>query len=953
MTKPLSKDHCVLLAVHYASESSINALKSLVSKQADLFESELILRILLTHLPESVDPSLYTYFVDEAAKGAFTKQHDDIPLDTGIVQELTDKQTRKHVKHLDLLPLNHPSCPPSEDFTTQFIIHRAHQLDDSGLLPLVPALVDPFIERSKYLRVWFVSNVLPLLRFVLEYYPGNKSSPSLDTIEVASGEVGVKIWLCRNSEENSSQIEDLRISGDEKNDIQDSTIARDMRGLVGPWIYGENDRKRRKLNTKPRTGSVASATAEDLRSQVKRDAEQWHSNDTWEHAFIWMVEESATRLPAIAEAIQEWNGPPDIDLGGYEEKPQLEQEISIQMNIRYVQTMFASVYAATTDTAETISASHNMLVRIATLMNFDPPPDLTTSIDLLPKIDAKKSNVADIPTSIFVPGALLRLNHPLTTPQPDKFSLLQMFVFSASQLAGLRYNLSIIHVAKLKIQKNEEEQMAVFQKILYLISSGPKKDEHQWADVRERLLWLWGWGAKEGEGNAKHGVGIFGKIERSSFEKEILKLFLSASCYPLIISTYIRGLKSTHYLTSEDVELVIVEMALHHYDNATNGNRSRGGMKKASEIILTLHQYFPRSKAFQRCEALLTATHALSFYSLTLQHGVPFQPVNIRVSSDPLSLIEKVLAQNPRSYTHLDDLISIGTNFVAAGLTLPKTGEGRMMEHSVGDLAFEQHKTERRVIGMAIEAALDEDDFETAYSYVVNRLGTTSATMPSTPTSSQNEDDISWRAALAAGRHKSSTLTSQSVSTSMLTPPTLRRLEQRMELLSQALLLAPPSALPEVLNVWRKCEEEMTALLAREAEEETAFDDHADKELPGAFINTTQLIQPRREVGRAAQEEAPKGLFDVARGAAAAFSRSAFPLRAQAQVARSPTSPTHSRDLSAAGSEAESLKSEGSDDGNKSGRRRKRDMVADAVTGGLASGIGWVLGATPVNQQQR
>jgi len=622
------------------------------------------------------------------------------------------------------------------------------------------------------------------------------------------------------------------------------------------------------------------------------------------------------------------------------------------MNARYVQTMFASVYAATTDTAETISASYDTLVRIATLMNLDPPPDLTTPVELLPKIDPKKSNVADMPTSIFVPEALLRLNHPLTTPQLDNFSWLQMFVFSAYMLAEFRYNISVIHVAKLKFQSNEDEQMAVFQRILHLISSGPKKDEHQWADVRERLLWLWGWGTKESEGNAQHNVGIFGKIERPSFEKEILKLLLSASCYPLIITTYIRGLKTTHYLTSEDVELVIIEVALHHYDNATNGNRTRGGVKKASEIVLALRQYFPKSAAFQRCEALLAATHAISFYSLTLQHGVPFQPVSIRVSSDPVSLIEKVLAQNPRSYTHLDDLISIGTNFVAAGLPLPKTEDGRMMERSVSDLASEKHKAERRVIGMAIEAALNEDDFETAYSYVVNRLGTTSAT-PSTPTSSQDEDDISWRAALAAGRHKSTSLTSLSASTSMLTPPALRRLEQRMELLSQALLLAPSSALPEVLNVWRKCEEEMTALLAHEAEEETAFDDRADKGLPGAFINTTQLTQPRREVGRAAQEEAPMGLFDVARGAAAAFSRSAFPLRGQAQAARSPTSPTHSRDLSIAGSETESLKSEGSEDGNKSGRRRKRDMVADAVTGGLASGIGWVLGATPVNQQQR
>lgn len=500
--------------------------------------------------------------------------------------------------------------------------------------------------------------------------------------------------------------------------------------------------------------------------------------------------------------------------------------------------------------------------------------------------------------------------------------------------------------------------MAVFQKILHLISSGPKKDENQWADVREYLLWLWGWNTMESEGNAKHGMGIFGKIERSSFEKEILKLLLSVSCYPLIISTYIRGLDTTHYLASEDIEQVIVEVALHHYDNATNGNRTRGGVKKASEIILTLRQYFPRSTAFQRCEALLAATHALSFYSLTVQHGVPFQPVNIRVSSDPISLIEKVLAQNPRSYTHLDDLVSIGTNFVAAGLTLPKSEDGRMMTYSVGDLASAKHKAERRIIGMAIEAALDEDDFETAYSYVVNRLGTTSATIPSTSSSSQNGDDISWRAALAAGRHKSSTHTGLSASTSMLTPPTLRRLEQRMELLSQALLLAPPSALPEVLNVWRKCEEEMTALLAREAEEETTFDDRADKQLPGAFINTTQLIQPRREIGRAAQEEAPMGLFDVARGAAAAFSRSAFPrsafpLRAQTHAAKSPTSSTHAMDLTGAGSEAESLKSEGSEDGNKSGRRRKRDVVADAVTGGIASGIGWVLGATPVNQQQR
>jgi hypothetical protein len=246
------------------------------------------------------------------------------------------------------------------------------------------------------------------------------------------------------------------------------------------------------------------------------------------------------------------------------------------------------------------------------------------------------------------------------------------------------------------------------------------------------------------------------------------------------------------------------------------------------------------------------------------------------------------------------------------------------------------NKSERRVIGMAIEAALSEDDFETAYSYVVNRLNaTSSSTAASTLTSKGMDDDISWRAALAAGRSRSSGLAAYSASSSLSTPPALRRLEQRMELLSQALLLAPPSALPEILNVWRKCEEEMSSLIAQETEEEDQFDDRADRKVPGAFVESTAPVQARREVGRGASEEAPMGLFDVARGAAAAFSRSAFPLRNATLSARPGQGGQHMRTASQA-------ESDGGSEGE--GRVRKRDIVANAVTGSLASGLGWVLG---------
>lgn len=344
--------------------------------------------------------------------------------------------------------------------------------------------------------------------------------------------------------------------------------------------------------------------------------------------------------------------------------------------------------------------------------------------------------------------------------------------------------------------------------------------------------------------------------------------------------------------------------------------------------------------AFRRLQALITATHAMSSYSLTLQHGVPFQPVNIRVSSDPISLIEKILAQNPGSYAKLQDLISIGRNLVAAGLTsasFDDHDDEQMTELSSVALEEAQSRAQRRVIGMAIEAALQEDDFETAYSYVVNSLDTSRAGQFSSPSSAS--DNVAWRAALAAGRHKSAP-SSMSASGSLSTSLTLRRLEQRMDLLSQALLLAPPSALPEILSAWRKCEEETTALLASDVlrdDDDSAFATPEPSDIPGAFIDSTAAPRqaPRREVGRGTGEDSPMGLFDVARDAAQAFSRSAFPLRGAA-VAASRTSAEGARPGSMLGSDG------GSEDGQ--GRVRKRDMVANAVTGGLASGIGWVLG---------
>jgi hypothetical protein len=326
-------------------------------------------------------------------------------------------------------------------------------------------------------------------------------------------------------------------------------------------------------------------------------------------------------------------------------------------------------------------------------------------------------------------------------------------------------------------------------------------------------------------------------------------------------------------------------------------------------------------------------------------------------------LISKILEQNSRSYAKLDDLVSIAQNLVASGIG--KQGEDEDDVSNAKDLEVKKIQAGRRVTFMAIEAALREDDFETAYSYIVSRLSPSSTTAPAQATSSDKgsaaqhlghgkrlsqdrnivEDDISWRAAFLAGRYRPSSSIA----------PSVRRLEQRTELLSLALLLAPTSALTEILAAWRRCEEEMTAQLASQQADEEEFDDRADKRLstglPGNFTLGDEqpaliLNQKRREMGRfgngtRGEEESPLSMFDLTRNAARALGGNAFPLVGSGRA---------SMEQSRASLDNPDLSSSSM---SNQDRLRKRDMVANAVSGSLASGLGWVLGATPVNQQQQ
>ena len=382
----------------------------------------------------------------------------------------------------------------------------------------------------------------------------------------------------------------------------------------------------------------------------------------------------------------------------------------------------------------------------------------------------------------------------------------------------------------------------------------------------------------------------------------------------------------------------------------------------------------------RRIEALLQATHSLSNYRLVLKQGEPFTPVVLRVHTDPISIVSKILEQNPKSYTHLHDLLALGARIVEAGL--PATPSSPPTPPPPAD-AIRLTTTEHRITALCINAALTEDDFETAYSYVVNRL-------TNLPPSSSG-DDHAWKAALQAGKYRRSTAqhhTSPAVPlpTRRTANADVRHLEQRIECLAAALRIAPPQTLQEIVNAFRRAEEELEVLLREEEAREDEWDARGDamrghgSVMPGGFggggggghaaarAPAAPSRPPRREKrsgGGGEEDAAPMSLFDLSRASVLSAQRNLSALsglqRSASSSAKS-VSGSFGRLAGGGGGDAggrssldmpplSATGSVGSAEGDEGGRRvRKRDQLREAAMGTLVSGVGWLVGA-PAPQQ--
>lgn len=497
----------ILEAVRLTQDAEIGTLRQLSARYGDVLSRDLILQILLTFLPESTDPAFYTDFLQDILTSSHLETVEKVP---SIEPDTLVKDENHRVRKLGLLPIADPAYvyDHTVDSFTLFLLHQARKIDaETGSLDLVLHLIEPFTHYSEHLRTWAISTFLPLLRLDYEFYPEDGPNYSLEAFEALSGNSAISALL-------SNAVK----SSDEK---KKSELGRDLRCVVGPWMYGENIRRRRRLNSvQLQRGSVVSETEE-----LAKTFGGWVSVNEW------LLRLADREFLRAVRAFLHWDGPQDVDYGQWDGfLPPEEKEILQSANTQYAQIGVGFLYAACSCSVETLKILHEVLQKVAKLMELRRLPDLTTQ-DPTDALDISLEFLETITQTHLLHNSLLWGHNPLTSPTDVSLRLSYLLLESSYILETLGSSLSCKMVAELSLFGNEAEQKSELHKLLYQLQAKPR-DEDMWNLARRQIRWLRDWsGTKESpDQRSQASPGIFSRVRLIDLEEELLVGFLNSSC---------------------------------------------------------------------------------------------------------------------------------------------------------------------------------------------------------------------------------------------------------------------------------------------------------------------------------------------------------------------------------------------------------------------------------------
>lgn len=893
----LSDAQVLLLAAQYTATPDLTRLRALAASRSDVLDIAIVHRILYTYLPLESEHDIQaqlTAFLQDLHEHNLSTLDAETQEDLGLDWNDVEAEDALHSFALEKVPRYETS--DSKNPLSDFVIAWIHKIEEfGGLSETAIDFANQLSSKHDALREWAETYLQPLYKLQQEYNTGAAQSLSLRDIEDLEGEPGVAILL-----DSAAHSQDK------------SHLAQDLDQVVTPWVKGSKATKRRRL------------------SPVEPDQNELRPATSWSDVNQWLFLHAKNNFEAVAQTVESWDGPAAST-------EQSDATSDFEDSIAYIRTILAIIYVVDDEDRQgNIQRKQSLLQRAARLAQLMPPE----FDSVLPEIPSFSISSSANRSGLFDNQALASTNG-LTKPSTDVVDFLHGILSTQALLNIFKIERTTRAVVSTTLFDGEDKQKDELRTILNQIPRLTRSNV-SWSEIRNQIHWLRSWSTAIND----ERIAFLGQLTKDYLELQLLDAILTAGDYQAVKDIYVQS--DEQILPEEQIQKRIVGAIHDSYDNASNGNRTRGGVKKAANCIVAFRSSFTDNTEFEQLEHLIKATHSLSFYHLTLQHGVPFQPVSIRVSSDPVSMIEKVLERNENAYTKLDDLLSIGRNFVLAGLPILEPpdlapGEPVPIDRRLFDV-------EHRITFAAIEAALAVNDFDTAYSLITTRLNTSAHKAQD----SAYTDDTSWRAAYAAGKHRPRASTSPNIHSQ------ISSLQKRMELLSTALMLAPSAELYEILTTWQELEAELDSLKSQALQEERAVEAQSDQMLPGGFgpsdrdldaNETRRMLDSRKSynaTGPSYEEEAPMGLFDVAKGVGSALGRHAFPLRGmqgQGMKVRDVQGRSSTDELRT----SQEISRPGSADGQQ--RQRKRDMISNAVTGGLVSGMSWVLGAPAPRQQ--
>lgn len=521
----LSRSKTVLAAVHFAKIPDVAALRILISQNA--IAKDKLLRILLTHLPDTLDCAEYVPFIEDFISGTVDAgTRADEAFDSSTVDKLSEEEAKEKARFTKLLPLKWAGAPSDipDDPLVQFLIQRSFRIDEhTGLLDQIPRLLTPFFQYSPYLRTWLVSAVLPLLRLNYEYHPGGDAATSISQLESLKERAAVSLLLSKTGPGDVYPIQ--------------NTVGRDIRGLVGPWMYGDRRWKNRN------SGSVSNKNVSPL-DETSVDINKYLG---WEEVFSWIGEKASDSWETAVQAVEQWDGPGDIDIGEYKDGASWVNEDDQQhLEVRYARSILAAAYLVTNTSAEALTGVDRMISRLITLMDEPKLPSLQQAAAILLPI-GEVNDLLISRNAASLRNDLMKDDNPLTAPKQTSIQLIHGLVISAFICSRTGAPLSVREAGELVLLQDKSDQNTSFLKFLARGIDYPKQDEKYWTRTRNEILWLRDWGGEKlaKADSTKYGRGIFGKLSIEDIERKLLESLLQSSCklsepHTLLFLTYTR-----------------------------------------------------------------------------------------------------------------------------------------------------------------------------------------------------------------------------------------------------------------------------------------------------------------------------------------------------------------------------------------------------------------------------